>query len=178
MDSRKSLKLKRLESMQNSLSSSKKLRRKSIQIPLIDILSENDDGTERIVRRRKLFTISSLFTSNDPTHSLEFSANIPALQMAESINHCIKLSAENKINITNAFSLKMIDFMTYMIKKRDPSMSDLQMASTFLDVSAKIYGYRVDSLHKKILKIVDGLNKLVMDNTEQNSGKLSRETRK
>jgi len=162
--------------MQNSptFSSPRKLRRKSIQTSSTDILSENDDETKRIAHRRELFTISassSPSTSNDPTHSLdlEFSANIPALQMAESINQCIKLSAKNKINITNAFSLKMIDFMTYMIKKHDPSMSNLQMASTFLDVSAKIYGYRVDSLHKKVLKMVDRLNKVVIDNTEQNS---------
>lgn len=88
--------------------------------------------------------------------------------MAESINQCIKLSAENKINIKNAFSLEMIDFMTYMIKKQDDNMSNLQIASTSLDVSTKIYGFRVDSVHTEILKIVGGLDKQV-DHTEENS---------
>jgi len=89
--------------------------------------------------------------------------------MTESINQCIKLSAENKINIKNAFSLEMIDFMTYMIKKQDANMSNLQVASTSLDVSTKIYGYRVDSVHMEILKMVGGLDKKVIDNMEQNS---------
>lgn len=99
--------------------------------------------------------------------SLGFLANVPTPQMAESINQCIKLSAENKINIKNAFSLEMIDFMTYMIKKQDNNMSNLQVASTSLDVSSKIYGFRVDSVHTEILKIIGGLEKQATDEAEQ-----------
>lgn len=173
MDSRKSIVHKRLESIQqsNSPTSSSPLRRKSVvQIPP-SILSENDDEAERIARRREIFTTTSQTPTTSKRHSLGlgFLANIPAPQMAESINRCIKLSTENKITIKNAFSLEMIDFMTYMIKKQDVNMSNLQVASTSLDVSTKIYGYRVDSVHMEILKMVGGLDKQVMDGMEQNS---------
>ncbi|KAG7188382.1 hypothetical protein KM043_008035 [Ampulex compressa] len=85
-------------------------------------------------------------------------------QIAEHISQCIKLSMENKINVKNAFNLEMIDFMSYMIKKRDTNMSDLQVASTSLDVSTKIYSYRVDGVHTEILKMIGGLDK--QDKTE------------
>lgn len=169
MDFRKSIVHKKLESLQNSPTSSSPLRRKSIgQVPPTSILSENDDEAERIARRREIFTAtSSPATSNKRSSlGLGFLANIPEPQIAESINQCIKLSAENKINIKNAFSLEMIDFMTYMIKKQDVNMSNLQVASTSLDVSTKIYGYRVDSVHMEILKMVGGLDKQVMDNAD------------
>jgi len=169
MESYKSLMHKRLESsLQNSPTSSSPLRKSIIaQKPTLNVLSENDDEAERIARRREICisTPLSTNTSTNKRHSLGlgFLANIPAPQMAESISQCIKLNAENKINIKNAFSLEMIDFMTYMIKKQDANMSNLQMASTSLDVSTKIYGFRVDSVHTDILKIVGGLDKQVTD---------------
>jgi len=161
-----------LESKQNSSNSSSPLRRKSIvQIPSANNLSENDDEAERIARRREIFTSPSNGNSKGKRLSLGlgFLSNIPAPQMAESINKCIQLNAENKINIKNAFSLEMIDFMTYMIKKQDVNMSNLLVASTSLDVSTKIYGYRVDNVHMEILKMVGGLDKQGTVNMEQNS---------
>lgn len=172
MESRKSIVHKRLESIHqsNSPTSSSPLRRKSVVVQTPSILSENDDEAERIARRREIFTtISPSTTSKRHSLGLGFLANIPAPQMAESINRCIKLSTENKITIKNAFSLEMIDFMTYMIKKQDVNMSNLQVASTSLDVSTKIYGYRVDSVHMEILKMVGGLDKQVMDIMEKKS---------
>ncbi|EFN65704.1 Condensin complex subunit 2 [Camponotus floridanus] len=180
MEARKSIVNKRLESVlhQHSPTSSSPLRRKSVsfQNPPSTALSVNDDEAERLARRREIFTSTPLSTTSNTStnkrHSLGlgFLANIPAPQMAESISQCIKLNAENKINIKNAFSLEMIDFMTYMIKKQDANMSNLQVASTSLDVSTKIYGFRVDSVHTEILKIVGGLDKQAVDNMEQNAG--------
>ncbi|XP_011638025.1 LOW QUALITY PROTEIN: condensin complex subunit 2 [Pogonomyrmex barbatus] len=173
MDSRKSLMHKRLEAIQNSSTSSTSstlLRRKSIAKTPESTLSENDDEAERLARRREISaTTPLLVSSNNKRHSLGlgFLANISEPQMAESINQCIKLSTENKINAKNAFALGMIDFMTYMIKKQDVNMSNLQVASTSLDVSTKIYGFRVDSVHMEILKMVGGLDKHV-DDAEQN----------
>jgi len=172
MESHKSIIYKRLESKQNSSNSSSPLRRKSIvQIPSANNLSENDDEAERIARRREIFTSPSNGNNKGKRLSLGlgFLSNIPAPQMAESINKCIQLNAENKINIKNAFSLEMIDFMTYMIKKQDVNMSNLLVASTSLDVSTKIYGYRVDNVHMEILKMVGGLDKQGTVNMEQNS---------
>ncbi|XP_012234863.1 condensin complex subunit 2 [Linepithema humile] len=176
MESRKSMIHKRIESVVQSLpseSSPSPLRRKSIiaQNSSLNIL-ENDDEAERIARRREMGSTSTPLSINNHSskrHSLGlgFLANIPAPQMAESINQCIKLSTENKISIKNAFGLEMIDFMTYMIKKQDANMSNLQVASTSLDVSTKIYGFRVDSVHTEILKIVGGLDHQIAD--KQNS---------
>ncbi|XP_012536953.1 condensin complex subunit 2 [Monomorium pharaonis] len=171
MESRKSLMHKRVESLHNSPTSSSPLRRKSIvQALSTSTFSENDDEAERIARRREMLTSTSTSPSTSSRRyslGLGFLSNIPAPQMAESINQCIKLSTENKINIKNAFSLEMIDFMIYMIKKQDVNMSNLQVASTSLDVSTKIYGYRVDSVHMEILKMVGGLDKRVVDGMEQ-----------
>ncbi|XP_072742964.1 condensin complex subunit 2-like [Anoplolepis gracilipes] len=177
MESRKSVINKRLETVvqQSSPTSSSPLRRKSVsfQNPPSTVLSVNDDEAERIARRREIFTstpLSSNITFTNKRHSLGlgFLANIPAPQMVESISQCIKLNAENKINIKNAFSLEMIDFMTYMIKKQDANMSNLQVASTSLDVSTKIYGLRVDGVHTDIFKIAGGLEQAV-DDTERNA---------
>ncbi|XP_070149713.1 condensin complex subunit 2-like [Polyergus mexicanus] len=175
MESCKPITNKRLEIVMHQNSPTSSLRRKSVSFPNTPItdFSVNDDEAERIARRREIFTSTPL-SSNTPTnkrHSLGlgFLANIPAPQMAESITQCIKLNAENKINIKNAFSLEMIDFMTYMIKKQDANMSNLQVASTSLDVSTKIYGFRVDSVHTEILKIVGGLDKQAVDDMERNA---------
>lgn len=154
---------KRIEpSLRNSSASFSPLRR---SIVAQNVFSDNDDEAERIARRLATSTSTPITSSSNKRYSLGLGilANIPAPQMAKSINECIKLSTENKINIKNAFSLEMIDFMTYMIKKQDDNMSNLQVASTSLDVSSKIYGFRVDSIYTKILKIVGGLDKQTTD---------------
>jgi len=171
MDIRKSSTQKAGKIHRNGDISSTSLRRKSIvQILLTNILSENDDEAKCIAH--EIFTTStSQSISNNQRYSqgLERSlTNIP-IQIAENINQCIKLSAENKINIKNAFNLEMIDFMMYMIKKQDANISNLQVASISLDVSTKIYGYRVDNVYTEILKMVDGLAKQITDNMKQNS---------
>lgn len=156
----------------STLVSSSPLRRKSM-IPQRSnnfILLENDDEAERLARRRKISDISSK-GSNDKRQSLGFSllVHMPASQMSEHISQCIKLNTENKINVKNAFSLEMIDFMAYMIKKKDANMSNLQVASTSLDVSTKIYGFRIDGVHTEILKMISGLEKQHKDNENQNN---------
>ncbi|XP_012141797.1 condensin complex subunit 2 [Megachile rotundata] len=144
--------------------------RKSVCDPT---LLENDDEAERLAHRRRLSDASSISTSNhnDKRRSSGFGfiVHMPADQMAERISQCIKLGAENKINPKNAFSLEMIDFMTYMIKKQDANMSNLQVASTSLDVSAKIYGFRVDGVHMDILKMMGGLGQQEKDNNSQDN---------
>ena len=153
--------------------SSSPLRRKSV-IPQNNFtLLENDDEAERLARRRKISDTSSITSknSNDKRRSLGFGllVHMPASQMAEHISQCIKLGTENKINAKNAFSLEMIDFMTYMIKKKDVNMSNLQVASTSLDVSTKIYGFRVDGVHTDILKMISGMEKQQKDHTNQDN---------
>ncbi|XP_069674323.1 condensin complex subunit 2 isoform X2 [Periplaneta americana] len=78
-------------------------------------------------------------------------------QLADHYANCIKLSAENKINTKNAFSLQLIDYMAMMLKKRDSKMDNFQVASCTLDASTKIYAYRVDCVHTDVLKMAGGL---------------------
>ncbi|XP_076298873.1 condensin complex subunit 2 [Lasioglossum baleicum] len=142
------------------------LRRKSIMVRqpiLVSSLSENDDEAERLARRRESIAASPPIAGNttDKRRSLGLSilGNMSNNQLVERISQCLKLGAENKITLKNAFGLQMIDFMTYMIKKQDSNMSNLQMASMSLDVSTKIYGFRVDGVHMEILKILGALDK-------------------
>ncbi|XP_032666074.1 condensin complex subunit 2-like [Odontomachus brunneus] len=176
MEARKSMHIH--ETMETSLNkypaSSSSLRRKSIVAQLSSVLSENDDEAERIARRRDIFKPNtSALAGSNKRHSLGlgFLANVSTSQITESINQCIRLSVENKINIKNAFSLEMIDFMIYVIKKQDNNMSNLQVASTSLDISSKIYGFRVDNLHTEILKIIGGLDKQALEDAEQDQNK-------
>nr|XP_031839274.1 condensin complex subunit 2-like [Nomia melanderi] len=141
-------------------SSSSLLRRKSMLLRNVSVLSENNDEEERLARRLDINVVTKTST-NDKRRSLglSFLTHMSPPEISNRITECIKLSTENKINIKNAFNLEMIDFMTYMIKKKDDNMCNLQVASTSLDVSTKIYGYRVDGVHTEILKLIGGLDK-------------------
>lgn len=50
-----------------------------------------------------------------------------AAQLAEHYTNCMKLSAENKISIKNAFQLKLIDTMSEMIRKKAKDMDNFQV---------------------------------------------------
>ncbi|XP_076244920.1 condensin complex subunit 2 [Calliopsis andreniformis] len=167
MAARKSMANMLMDNAMQSPPISSPLRRKTIFMHKpgeSSALSENDDEAERLARRREIKATSTplnAISTNDRRRSLglSFLVNMPAAQMADRVSQCIKLSAENKINLKNAFSLEMIDFMTYMIKRKDDNMSNLQVASTSLDVSTKIYGFRVDGVHMETLRMLGGLDK-------------------
>ncbi|CAK9806132.1 Condensin complex subunit 2 [Anthophora quadrimaculata] len=135
-----------------------------IQSSLSPTLLENNDEAERLARRRE---INAINTSEETVNiknrrqslGLSFLAQMSAPDIKDKITECVKLSTENKINIKNAFSLQIIDFMTYMIKKQDTNMTNLQIASTSLDVSTKIYGFRVDGIYTQIIKMASGVDK-------------------
>ncbi|XP_043251000.1 condensin complex subunit 2-like [Colletes gigas] len=141
------------------------LRRKSVfsrKVIGTPTLLENDDETERLIFRRETNATSTPIIKNTSGRrssiGLSSLVNVPTSQMTEHISQCIKLGTENKINPRNAFSLKIIDFMAYLIKKQDDKMNNLQVASTSLDVSTQIYGHRVDGVHTEILKMMDGMD--------------------
>ena len=88
----------------------------------------------------------------------------------------MKLSAENKINTKNAFHLQLIDYMSEMMRNKKASeMDNFQAASCALDASAKIYAYRVDSVHSDTLKLAGGVGKTAQEQ-EQNKAQESGET--
>ncbi|XP_043263239.1 condensin complex subunit 2-like [Colletes gigas] len=145
-----------------SLNSSLSSRRKSFYGQ--NALPENNDDEERLALHREMNidnTSSTKVKETGKRQSLGLAclAQISAPEITDRIYECIKLNSENKITAKNAFSLEMIDLMTYMIKKQDVNISNLQVASTSLDVSAKIYGFRVDSVYTEMLKLVGGLDK-------------------
>ena len=43
----------------------------------------------------------------------------------------MKLSAENKISVKNAFSLGLIDYMAEMVRKKDKGMDNFQVKKKF-----------------------------------------------
>ena len=88
--------------------------------------------------------------------------------MSEHYANCMKLSAENKINVKNAFHLQLIDYMTEMMRKKASDLDNFQAASCALDASAKIYAYRVDSVHSDTLKLAGGVGK--SSGTEEGGG--------
>lgn len=141
-------------------------RRKSVlmQSTLTPILIENNDEAERLALHHEMNATSTPANNlnvNNKRRSLGlgFLAQMSAPEITKHISDCIKLNTENKINTKNAFNLEMIDFMTYMISKKDANMTNLQVASTSLDVSTKIYGFRVDSIHTEIMKMSGGLDR-------------------
>merc|ERR1719228_2179574 len=85
-------------------------------------------------------------------------------QLAEHYQHCLKLSAENKVSQKNAFNLQLIDWMAQAIGKKSKNASDggvdindFQIAAGTLDASTKIYGFRVDVVYNDTFKLASGL---------------------
>ncbi|XP_057329117.1 condensin complex subunit 2-like [Microplitis mediator] len=142
--------------------------------PTIDqINTNNDDETEReSLRSRANSLISSVSSSWQRSFNFETISKMSTSQISNCITECIKLSVDKKINIKNAFNLKIIDYMTcYMARNKDENQLDLQIAATGLDVSAKIYSLRVDSLHQDALRISNSLNQVMnkITNNDKNN---------
>lgn len=129
----------------------------------------NDDDAERL--QRKQDKVLELHLQSSPGRPNRRRSSLPpntrnnnisgmtTVQLAEVYSSCIKLSTENKITIKNAFGLHLIDYMALMLKKNDPEMNNIPVASLTLDASAKIYGYRVDGVHVDTSKIIGGLSR-------------------
>eukprot|EP00697_Spironema_sp_BW2_P008355 gnl/Spiro4/22936_TR11319_c0_g1_i1.p1 gnl/Spiro4/22936_TR11319_c0_g1~~gnl/Spiro4/22936_TR11319_c0_g1_i1.p1 ORF type:complete len:746 (+),score=147.08 gnl/Spiro4/22936_TR11319_c0_g1_i1:66-2240(+) len=76
-------------------------------------------------------------------------------QLAELYSSCIKMSADNKINQKNVWSLSLIDYMGEQVEGN----TDFTLASCTLDASVKIYATRVDSVHAELLRVLGGLTR-------------------
>ena len=75
-------------------------------------------------------------------------------------NNCVKLLNENKINVKNAFQLKLIDYMSEIVLNSEISggVTNFQVVGCTIDVGSKIYAARVDALHQNTYKVLSGLN--------------------
>ncbi|GBN16139.1 hypothetical protein AVEN_70532-1 [Araneus ventricosus] len=68
-------------------------------------------------------------------------------EMQQHLDHCMKLAAENKINMKNAFGLHLISIMQNLVKQKEST--DLTLASLSLQASSKIYASRIEALYKE-----------------------------
>lgn len=162
--------------------------RRSIMYPLLEELGALSPPATPIRRRSSISRVAELADAadNESKHlqhrveknqpqaekqkslSLGLVPKMSSPQIADAVSRCLKLFLENKINIKNAFSLEVIDFMTCMIMKRDDNMSNVQVASMSLDVCTKIYGYRVDGVHTDVLKMIGASDKQEKDGRWEN----------
>ena len=74
-------------------------------------------------------------------------------------DEAIELMRYNKINAKNAFDINVdfIESLSNILNKNEEAA--WQKASASLDVSAKVYGYRVDSVHSETFQFLGGLNR-------------------
>ena len=74
-------------------------------------------------------------------------------------NSCVKLLNENKINVKNAFQLKLIDYMSDILLSKEivGGETNFQVVGCTIDVGTKIYAARVDALHKNTYQVLSGL---------------------
>ncbi|XP_074096553.1 condensin complex subunit 2 [Cotesia typhae] len=154
MDRRKSIGLVLAEN-----ASSSPLRRRSgfVRLNTAEIEVNDDEAERQVLRTENNAPVAPPSASRRSVH-LGAVVNMSTPQIAEGMAQCIKLSTQNKINIKNAFSLNMIDFMTYMVRNKSEGIPNLHVAGTTLDVSAKIYALRVDSLYQDTLKMSGNLD--------------------
>merc|ERR1719350_70393 len=96
-------------------------------------------------------------------------------QLAEHYQHCLKLSAENKVSQKNAFNLQLIDWMVQAIGKKSKNASDggvdindFKIAAGTLDASTKIYGFRVDVVYNDTFKLASGLTQSSKQKADEN----------
>ncbi|KAK7868240.1 hypothetical protein R5R35_000641 [Gryllus longicercus] len=128
----------------------------------------NDDEAEIEQRRRLSGKFGQLAGKRV---SLGGIAELSASELVAQYTNCMRLSAENKINHKNAFSLPLIDCMKLLLKKKDEQMNNFQVVGCTLDASAKIYASRVDRVHMDGISFAKGLGSRARDlPTSKNSG--------
>ena len=82
--------------------------------------------------------------------------------MKQSADKAVHLIFNNKINAKNAFDIDT-NFVKSLSKIMSEGVAGNEMtwlkASTQLDASAKIYGFRVDLVHHETYKVLGGLHR-------------------
>lgn len=78
-------------------------------------------------------------------------------RLRDHYKHCIRLSASNKINPKNAFDLQLIDYMQDLVSNAEDGQMNFKIASSALDVGAKIYSNRVDCIQSEAQKVASSI---------------------
>lgn len=97
-------------------------------------------------------------------------AGVPPLErLKDHYKHCIRLSASNKINQKNAFELQLIDYMQDLVSTPEDGQMNFKIASSALDVGAKIYSNRVDCIQSEAQKVASSIM-IALDGQQQSAG--------
>ena len=80
--------------------------------------------------------------------------------LAISLLLCNKINSKNAFDVNNSF----LDQLPKIFRGKDEAF--WQKISATLDASAKIFGYRVDSVHSDMFKFLGGLNRTDMKELE------------
>lgn len=78
-------------------------------------------------------------------------------RLKDHYKHCIRLSASNKINPKNAFDLQLIDYMQDLVSTGEDGQMNFKIATSALDVGAKIYSNRVDYIQSEAQKVASSI---------------------
>lgn len=81
--------------------------------------------------------------------------------LQELYKKAIRMNAENKINASNSWSLRLIENMDTLLEEEETTESAVNFtkASCTLDASVKIYSYRVDDVHLTSYKVLANLHR-------------------
>lgn len=93
-------------------------------------------------------------------------------RLKDHYKHCIKLSASNKINPKNAFDLQLIDYMQDLVSTSEDGQMNFKIASSALDVGAKIYSNRVDCIQSEAQKVASSIL-MALDGQSKNASDLN-----
>lgn len=91
-------------------------------------------------------------------------------KLKDHYKHCIRLSASNKINHKNAFDLQLIDYMQDLVSSNEDGLMNFKIASSALDVGAKIYSSRVDCIQSEAQKVASSILMALDGKKHDNSG--------
>ncbi|XP_072392859.1 condensin complex subunit 2 isoform X2 [Diabrotica undecimpunctata] len=125
----------------------------------------NDD--DQRAARRSIAQIQRRLTTVSPVKSVNLSESFIKDQYVVYTH----LFAENKITAKNAWKLQIIDMLKPLCQKSGKDA--LQVASTSIDISAKVYGIRVDDVHSEGLKLANNMARVANTNQADNDGEQS-----
>ncbi|XP_056631792.1 condensin complex subunit 2-like [Diorhabda sublineata] len=109
----------------------------------------SNDEDERADRRSQLQIQKRLSSISTPK------INLNETYIKEQFVMYTHLFTENKITSKNAWKLQIIDMLRPLCQKSRQDV--LQVASTSIDISAKVYGIRVDDVHSEGLKLASNM---------------------
>jgi condensin complex subunit 2 len=159
-------------------------RKRAKRLSLGHALRENDDAAEKEERRAReehtepVSVASRKKALAPPTGQTQAQAKPPTQDIQTTLelyskNVCsaqwLRLTHSQKINQKNTWQLKLIDYITDIVKdvQVEERNDTFQNYSTMLDATVKIYATRVDSVHVDTYKML-GLyhsTKLEIDST-------------